>query len=164
MRALIPIFTFLLFAVSSQARTITVDDNIPANFNNIQDAINDSNDGDIIVVGPGTYTGYGNHDIDFDGKAITVRSMDPNDPDIVTATIIDCNGTEDEPRRGFFFHNGEDENSILEGFTITGGYISDDIMAIDPPFDGGGIYCTGSSPTIRNCIIRGNTALSLIHI
>jgi parallel beta-helix repeat protein len=158
MRALIPIFAFLLFAVPSQARTITVDDNIPADFDNIQDAINDSNDGDIIVVGPGTYTGYGNHDIDFDGKAITVRSMDANDPDIVSATIIDCNGTEDEPRRGFYFYRGEDENSIIDGFTITGGYISGDIMAIFPPFDGGGIYCDWSSPTIRNCIIRANTA------
>jgi len=158
MKVLIPIFAFLLFAVSSQARTITVDDNIPADYNNIQEAINDSNDGDIIVVGPGTYTGDGNRDIDFNGKAITVRSIDPNDPNIVAATIIDCNGTEDDSHRVFYFYSGEDENSIIDGFTITGGYISGDIMAIFPPFDGGGIYCDWSSPTIRNCIIRGNSS------
>ena len=152
------IFVWLILAIPCQAKTITVDDDGPADFNNIQEAINDSNDGDIIIVNPGTYTGDGNRDIDFDGKAITVRSMDPNDPDIVTATIIDCNGTEDEPHRGFFFHNAEDENSILDGFTITGGYVSGNIMAIYPPFDGGSIYCTSSSPTIRNCIIRGNRA------
>lgn len=54
-------------------RSIYVDDG-PADFNNIQAAIDDSNDGDTIIVADGTYTGLNNREIDFKGKAITVRS------------------------------------------------------------------------------------------
>ena len=141
---------FLLFLLTSasatvHAKIIYVDDNGPADFSNIQAAIDDANDGDIIIVNPGTYTGDGNRDIDFKGKAITLRSTDPNDPNIVDLTIIDCNHL----GRGFFFHSGEDGNSILSGFTIMNGQ-----AAI-----GGGIYCENQSgPTIANCVIKWNRA------
>jgi len=122
---------------------------VPDIYPTIQAAINDANNGDIIVVSPGTYTGDGNRDIDFGGRAIIVRSIDANDPDIVAATVIDCNGTDEEPHRGFYFHNGEDTNSVLDGLTITNGYAN----------YGGGIYCaSGSSPTIKSCIIIDNFA------
>ncbi|NIP28254.1 MAG: hypothetical protein GWN67_08825 [Phycisphaerae bacterium] len=135
----------LTFSAIVHAKIIYVDGDGPAGFNNIQSAIDDSNDGDIIIVKPGTYTGYGNRDIDFLGKAITVQSTDPNDPNIVDSTIIDCNHL----GRGFFFHSGEDGNSILSGFTITNG---------QAPI-GGGIYCENQSgPTIANCVIKSNTA------
>ena len=71
----------------------------PTDFNNIQAAIYDSNDGDTILVAPGIYIGQGNKDISFNGKAITVRSTDPNDPNIVESTIIDC---QDKGRALFF--------------------------------------------------------------
>ncbi|MHC4500820.1 MAG: LamG-like jellyroll fold domain-containing protein, partial [Planctomycetota bacterium] len=80
---------------------------VPAQYGRIQAAIDAAVNGNTVVVLPGTYTGEGNRDIDFLGKAITVRSIDPNDPNIVAATIIDCNGTEDDPHRGFYFHSGE---------------------------------------------------------
>jgi pectin methylesterase-like acyl-CoA thioesterase len=71
----VSIATLLLaLASASTGRTIYVDDDGPADFSNIQAAINDSNDDDIIEVRPGTYTGTGNRDIDFKGKAITVKS------------------------------------------------------------------------------------------
>ena len=117
---------FLALAVPCAARTITVDDDGPADFNTIQAAIDDSNNGDIIVVYPGTYTGDGNRDINYHGKAITVRSTDPNNVDIVAVTIIDCNGTEDDPHRGFYFRNSENSNSVLDGLTITNGYVTDE--------------------------------------
>ncbi len=142
MKKLIFAFTCLLLVLPCQARTIIVDNDGPADFNNIQAAIDDSNDGDIIKVQLGVYTGPGNRDIDFKGKAITVRSADPNDPGIVAATVIDCQGS----GRGFFFHTGEDANSILAGLTITNGYAK----------LGGGIFCENSSPTIRNCNVIGN--------
>ena len=139
-------FVVLAIAGSVHAKTIYVDDDGPADFSNIQAAIDDANDGDIIIVNPGTYTGNGNRDIDFKGKAITVRSADPNDPNIVAATIIDCEGSDEDNHRGFYFRSGEDTNSILEGLTITNGLHS----------TGAGICCLGSSPTIRNNIITGN--------
>jgi parallel beta-helix repeat protein len=144
-RAVSLFLLIMLCSPTAQARIIYVDDDGPADFNNIQAAIDDSSHGDIVVVNPGTYTGDGNRDITFNGKAITVRSIDPN---IVAATIIDCNGTEEEPHRGFLFNAGEEANSVLAGLTITNGY--DDY--------GGGIYIEASRPTILNCTIRGCTA------
>jgi parallel beta-helix repeat protein len=125
---------------------------VPSRYPTIQSAINAAVDGDTIIVAPGTYIGEGNRDIDFLSKAITVRSTDPNDSNIVSDTIIDCQGTESERHRGFYFHNNEYANSILTGLTITNGYVS-----IAPP-GGGGIACQGSSPTISNCRIIDNTA------
>ncbi|MHC4281777.1 MAG: right-handed parallel beta-helix repeat-containing protein, partial [Planctomycetota bacterium] len=117
---------------------------VPSEFSTIQEAIDCALDRAIVIVEKGIYTGYGNRDIDFHGKAITVRSIDPNDPNIVEATVINCEGR----ARGFNFHSGEDANSILDGFTITNGYAR----------YGGGIYCENSSPTITNCTFRDNTA------
>jgi parallel beta-helix repeat protein len=112
-------------------------------YETIQQAINDANDYDIIVVTIGAHTGTGNKNIDFGGKAISLRSINPNDPDIIASTIIDCQGS----GRGFRFHSGEDTNSIVNGLTITNG---------GNTYEGGAIHCFGSSPAITNCIIRDN--------
>jgi probable HAF family extracellular repeat protein len=105
-------------------------------FATIQKGIDDACDGDRVIVADGVYTGQGNRDLDFLGKAITVRSANGQGD-----CIIDCNGTEIEPHRGFYFHSGEGTYSILEGFTIKNGYA----------YDGGGVYCNSASPTITNC-------------
>jgi predicted outer membrane repeat protein len=121
----------------------------------IQEAIDDADNGDVIVVSTGTYTGSGNRDLDFCGKPITVRSTDPADWDVVEATVIDCNGTRSEPHRGFHFHSGEDADSVIAGLTITNGY--GDVN--EGYYVGGGVFCdANSSPTIKNCLISGNGA------
>ncbi|GAG96895.1 unnamed protein product, partial [marine sediment metagenome] len=128
--AISPIMIAVIFALafcvpSARAALITIEITAEVDYvrdyANIQDAIDAAVDGDVVIVAPDTYTGDGNRDIDFHGKAITVRSIDPNDPNIVAATIIDCQGTFFDPHRGFYFHSNEDANSILEGFTITNG-------------------------------------------
>jgi hypothetical protein len=144
LKKLIFVLAYLLLAVPCGARTITVDDDGQADFNNIQAAINTAVNGDIIIVSPGTYISPGNRDIDFLGKPITVRSTDPNDPNIVAATFIDCQNS----GRGFYFHNSEDANSIVTGFTITNGRAA----------VGGGIYCLNSSPMLTNCSFINNLA------
>ena len=60
---------------------------VPDDYSTIQQAINSASNGDIIEVSPGTYTGDGNRDIDFKGKAITVRSSSG-----AGQTTIDCTG------------------------------------------------------------------------
>ncbi|HUS72104.1 MAG TPA: right-handed parallel beta-helix repeat-containing protein [Sedimentisphaerales bacterium] len=112
-------------------------------FATIQKGIDTALNGDTVLVADGTYTGDGNRDIDFKGKAITVRSE--NGPQ---TCIIDCQGEAyDHHHRGFYFHNAESEYAVLEGFTILNGVHG----------SGGGIYCAdGASPTIRNNIIEGN--------
>ena len=141
---LLNLVVLLLTAASGPAATRLV----PGEYATIQAAIDAAVDGDVVIIAPDTYTGDGNRDIDFHGKAITVRSTDPNDPNIVAATIINCNGTLEEKHRAFYFHSGEDCNSVVCGLTITKGYAD----------YGGGIYCVSSSPTITNCTFRDNMA------
>jgi hypothetical protein len=119
---------------------------VPEEYANIQDAILACQDFDTIVIASGRYTGPGNRNISFRGKAITVRSTDPTDSQIVNETIIDCEGQ----GRGFVFYLGEKANSTLSGLTITNG----------DGFLGGAIYCyNNSSPSIINCVIKTNSAV-----
>ncbi|MHC4395065.1 MAG: right-handed parallel beta-helix repeat-containing protein [Planctomycetota bacterium] len=118
--------------------------NVPQQYPTIQAAINACNDFDIVIIAPGKYSGPGNQDINFNGKPITVRSTDPNDPNIVAATVIDCEG-----ERGFVFHTWETPDSTITGLTITNGNGS----------LGGAIYCSNnSSPSIINCVFINNSA------
>jgi predicted outer membrane repeat protein len=122
--------------------------NVPADYPTIQAAVDAAGAGDAVIIAVGTYTGDGNRDIDPNGKAVTIRSTEPNDPEIVAATVIDCNGSSAEPHRGFYFHHGEDGDSVVNGLTITNGYAE----------EGGGISCGLSNPAITNCIFSGNSA------
>ncbi|MFC1573369.1 FlgD immunoglobulin-like domain containing protein [Candidatus Eisenbacteria bacterium] len=113
-------------------------------FPTIQTALDAVLDGDIIELTDGTYSGAGNRDVEFLGKAVTVRSQ-TGDPE---ACIIDCGGTASEFHRGFIFSSGESSATILDGVTVTNGF--SDL--------GGGLYCVlWSSPTISNCRIIANT-------
>lgn len=129
-----------IFVAASVGSATTI--HVPADSATIQAGINGAVDGDTVLVADGTYAGDGNRDIDFLGKAIMV--MSENGPEL---TIIDCEGSESYPHRGFWFHGGEDSTSILEGFTIKNGW----------NLYGGGIYCH-SSPKIAGNIITSNIA------
>jgi parallel beta-helix repeat protein len=151
----------LFFVIPCTARVIIVDANGTGDYPTIQAAIDDSNDGDIVEVQQGTYTGIGNRDIDFLGKAITVRSINPDDPCVVFSTIIDCQGSAIDPHRGFCFDSNEDANSVLDGFTIRNGYAP--VYEIEDPWPtprycGGAIFCYNSSPYIARCVLNGNEA------
>ena len=125
-------------------------------YGSIQSAIEDANDGDTIVVSAGTYQ----ENINFLGKAITLRSIDPNDPNIVAATIIDgSNPTDPNIGSVVTFNNGEDTNSVLSGFTIQNGSGQTDPTVTWRIWtgnngDGGGALCTGASPTITKNVFR----------
>lgn len=101
----------------------------------IQGSIDDANDGDEIIIYPATYQ----ESINFGGKAITLRGIDPNDWNVVETTVIDGNNLSD----AVTFDGGEGPNSILTGVTVSDAY--------------GGIYCGGTSPVISKCIITGNS-------
>ena len=103
-----------------------------ARYDYISQAVQDANEGDIIVASPGTYR----ETVDFRVKNVILRSEDPNDPAVVAATIIDGS------TQAVVFSGGEDANCILAGFTITGATQ--------------GIYCGAASPIILNCRIADN--------
>jgi predicted outer membrane repeat protein len=124
-------------ALSGAAVPATADViNVPADVATIQKAIAMASDGDEVVVGPGTW----NEPVDLLGKAITLRSADG-----AAATILDGGGA----ATVLHCENGETELTVVSGFTITGGASG---------IGGGGIRIFGSSPTIEDCIVQGNTA------
>jgi predicted outer membrane repeat protein len=129
----------LLWLLPSVSATVL---HVPGEYPTIQQGITAAVNGDTVLVADGTYTGYGNRDIDFYGKAIVVMSENGAD-----ATMIDCEGSSWDYHRGFYFHSGETSSAVVQGFTITSG------TAVE---FGGGIFCNGSSPTIRGNIITGN--------
>ncbi|MBM3242611.1 hypothetical protein FJZ31_40640 [Candidatus Poribacteria bacterium] len=110
---------------------------VPGDYPTIQAGIDAAVDGDTVLVADGTWTGPDNKNLDFNGKAITVTSENGAE-----YCIIDCNSD----GRGFDFHSGESENSVVSGFTIKNGYVSFE--------SGGGVRCLSASPTITNNIIR----------
>jgi hypothetical protein len=112
---------------------------IPGEYPTIQAGIDAAGAGTTVMVADGSYSGIGNRDLDFHGKAITVRSISGSG-----RCIIDC----EQQGRGFYFHNGEGEDSVVDGFTIRNGN----------ELRGGGISCEYSSPTITGNLIKGNNA------
>jgi hypothetical protein len=117
---------------------------VPTHQPGIQQAIDFVEGGDVVLVAPGSYV----ENIDYSGKAITIRSDVDGDPatqDLSPeTTIIDGNQSDSV----VVFQSGEGADSVLKGFTITNGLAD----------FGGGIYCIQSSPTIQNSVITGNTA------
>jgi len=124
---------------------------VPSQYATIQAAIDASVAGDVVTVADGVYTGTANRDIDFAGKAITVRSA--NGP---ANCVIDCQASAQDRHRGFRFHTYESASSVLDGFTVQNGYAPFEGAC---QYSGGGIVCRdGANPTIRNCVVRWNSA------
>jgi hypothetical protein len=124
---------------------------VPADYNTIQIAIDSSSNGDIVLVDEGVY--YEN--INYKGKAITVAShfiIDSLESIIWNTVIKGCQPSNPDSGSVVYFISGEDTNSILIGFTITGGTGQQNIS-------GGGIYCDYSGAKILNNIIIGNNAV-----
>ena len=98
----------------------------------VQHAVADAEAGAEIVVPEGVYR----EQIDFVGKAVTVRSVDPHDPMVVAATVLQGRSNV------VTFAGAEDGGSVLEGLTVVGGHK--------------GVFCYGATPTIARCVITGN--------
>lgn len=124
---------------------------VPVAYKTIQQAIDAASEGDTVLVADGTYRGSGNTNLDFKGKAITVKSE--NGPE---KCIIDCRGR----ARGFHFHSGETSTSVVSGFTISRGRGAKlgRKWAGTLPTVGGAILCDGAGPTIENNALLHNSA------
>ena len=105
---------------------------VPDEYPTIQSAIDVSSDNDEILVSSGIY----NENINFGSKKISVIGEDKQ------STIIDGNYSGSV----VIFDGSGLSEALLSGFTITHG----------SAYDGGGIYCSSSSPIIQDNIITEN--------
>jgi beta propeller repeat protein/parallel beta-helix repeat protein len=99
----------------------------------IQHAISDADTGNQIMLEPGAYL----EEVDFAGKAVTVRSTDPADPKVVSGTVLQNRDTL------VTFAGSEGADSVLDGVTLMWG--------------DNGILCSGASPTITRCNITASS-------
>src|SRR5262249_26440216 len=111
-------------------------------------AINAAQSGDTVMVGPGTYT----ENINFKGKAITVKSAQGKSQTVIDGGAIDSVAT---------FNMGETKDSVLRGFTLRNGRSGFDTPGFG---DGGGVRIENSSPTITDNVITANTACNGLGI
>jgi parallel beta-helix repeat protein len=111
--------------------------NTGMNYFTIQAAIDVAGAGHVIEADPKIYF----ENINFAGKAITVRSTSGDPAD----TIIDGGGDDSVVT----CQSNETSTTVLDGFTITNGS--------GWSSRGGGMYNHSSSPTVTNCVFTGNT-------
>ncbi|MBD3233827.1 MAG: T9SS type A sorting domain-containing protein [candidate division Zixibacteria bacterium] len=139
-KRLILIAMILAILVSTSGAEVI---NIPEDYETIQEGIDASTDGDMVLVAPETY----NENINFHGRKIIVASyhFTTGDTAFITSTIIDGG----ENGSVVMFCNFEDSLSVLTGFTIRNG----STMGL-----GGGIQCWEAGPKITHNKIVDNTA------
>jgi hypothetical protein len=129
---------------------ITVGPGAENDHETIQAGIDAAVDGDTVQVAPGQYVI--SEPITFLGKAIIVESKaGPEETTIRMGTPTDTNRA-----CVIIFENNETAESILNGFTVTGGkgIYNPSVKATG----GGGILFSASSGVINNCVIVQNSA------
>lgn len=186
-RFVLMLLIFALLAVSLGCETADIAEDreaieisVPGDFETIEEAVEAAQSGDTIIVSPGTYEGF-----DFMNKKITVRSTDPDDPDVVASTIIEGevssrqHETNETVLKGFTISNsprygvyitGRSEKlvtkNVIKDSTRDGIYIQSSPQITSPTIkdnviennQGGAIYIGTSSPVITDNIIRNNNA------
>ena len=141
---------FLLFTTIGLAAVITVKQDGSGHHTSIQAAYLAAATGDTVLVYPGIY--YENLLIDDPGKNIIIASLNltTQEDSYITNTIIDGNQSGSVIR----IRDTHQTAITIWGFTIRNG------TGYGFNRRGGGLYINESSPSIINCIIEKNVAVS----
>jgi hypothetical protein len=126
---------------------------VPDEFETIQSAVAESDDGDTVLVSPGIYF----ENVRFLGRRILLTSYlgDRRGSRSTAETIIDGSyPTNPDSSAVVYFVEGEDSTSVIRGFTLTHGAGKD---AADGRVNGPGIWCEMGSPTIVDNHIIANS-------
>ncbi len=143
MKILIITVLSLVVVATNGGLTSAVSRNVPSAYPNIQSAINSSQNGDEVIVSPGTYR----ENITVENKYISIRSQ--SGPG---STVLAGNPGR-SPAMYLNVPYREGSKNELVGFTITGGY--------SPDGQGGGItIANNADPVIRSNVIENNQSTS----
>ncbi len=126
---------------------------VPQDYSTIQaaiDAVAAATDTVVLDTLGAPYVGPQNRGLSFAGKEFVMRSLDPLNPAIRDATVIDAQQLD----RHFTFSQGEGPGAKLWGLTLRHGKAPDGVG----PTRGGAVLCAGASPIIANCQLDLNQA------
>lgn len=144
------VLTLLVLGTAVQAKTLSINAEGTGNYPTIRAAIDKAGNGDTIVLAPGLYVSFGNQDITMWNKVLTLRSQNPDDPNVVADTVIDCQGD----AMAWSTHwaigvqsTGAPARLMLQGLTIRNGW---DVG------DGCAIRSRDADLDVTNCIFRNN--------
>jgi len=133
----------LILLSLSQRICLGIDRLVPSQYPTIQGAINAVVSGDTVVISPGIYAGEMNSNVHVPAsKPITVRSIDPTDPNVVAGTVIDCFDTVGGDNPAFLLDGGG--SVVIDGLTIINGY----------NYQGGGVMFRNAFAILRNCVFE----------
>jgi hypothetical protein len=129
----------------------------------IEAALKIAENGDVIELRDGVFTGPGNEDLDFLGKRVTLRSQSGNPATCVIQLERYYLG-----RRAFLFQSGEDSGTVVRGIEVVGGtggyHPQSDHWRVggrtlsSATYGGAVICCKGASPMLIDCIFAHNAA------
>ncbi|MCP4548820.1 MAG: T9SS type A sorting domain-containing protein [bacterium] len=118
---------------------------VPADFPNIQDALDFALEGDTILVAPGTYGGERNHELDFNGKGMTLIGTGGS---AVTTLVLEvCPYPMHEEVANIRFDDGEGPDCLVRGFTLDHNISCRNRKAI--------VVTDESSPSFDDIVIEG---------